>query len=60
MYCDFVTCCMDQIWNQAGKINLMSGGEFQVPMVIKTPPAGRARAGTTRRAWRRGSWRRRG
>lgn len=45
MYCDFVTCCMDQICNQAAKINLMSGGEFQVPMVIKTPAGGGTREG---------------
>ncbi len=37
MYCDFVTVCMDQICNQAAKMNLMSGGQLKVPMVIKTP-----------------------
>jgi len=37
MYCDFVTVCMDQICNQAAKMNLMSGGALSVPMVIKTP-----------------------
>lgn len=45
MYCDFVTVCMDQICNQAAKINLMSGGEFTVPMVIKTPAGGGTREG---------------
>ena len=45
MYCDFVTCCMDQICNQAAKIHLMSGGEFRVPMVIKTPAGGGTREG---------------
>lgn len=45
MYCDFVTCCMDQICNQAAKINLMSGGEFHVPMVIRTPAGGGTREG---------------
>lgn len=45
MYCDFVTCCMDMICNQAAKINLMSGGQFQVPMVIKTPAGGGTREG---------------
>jgi pyruvate dehydrogenase E1 component beta subunit len=37
MYCDFLTVCLDQVCNQAAKINLMSGGQYQVPMVIKTP-----------------------
>lgn len=37
MYCDFITLCMDQICNQAAKMRLMSGGQFKVPMVIKTP-----------------------
>ena len=37
MYCDFVTVCMDQICNQAAKLNLMSGGSVKVPMVIRTP-----------------------
>ncbi len=37
MYCDFVTVAMDQICNQAAKINLMSGGRVRVPLVIKTP-----------------------
>ena len=37
MYCDFVTCAMDQICNQAAKLSLMSGNKLKVPMVIKTP-----------------------
>ncbi len=37
MYCDFVTVCMDPIVNQAAKIHLMSGGNVDVPMVIRTP-----------------------
>lgn len=37
MYCDFVTVCMDPIVNQAAKIHLMSGGNVNVPMVIRTP-----------------------
>ncbi len=37
MYCDFLTVCLDQVCNQAAKLNLMSGGQFSVPMVIKTP-----------------------
>lgn len=45
MYCDFVTCCMDPICNQAAKINLMSGGGYTVPMVIKTPAGAGTREG---------------
>lgn len=45
MYCDFVTVCMDPICNQAAKINLMSGGSYQVPMVIKTPAGAGTREG---------------
>ena len=37
MYCDFVTVCMDPIVNQAAKIHLMSGGNVDVPLVIRTP-----------------------
>ncbi len=37
MYCDFVTVCMDPIVNQAAKIHLMSGGNMNVPLVIRTP-----------------------
>ena len=37
MYCDFVTVCMDPIVNQAAKIHLMSGGQFKVPLVLRTP-----------------------
>jgi len=37
MYCDFVTVAMDQICNQAAKLNLMSGGQVKVPLVIRTP-----------------------
>jgi pyruvate/2-oxoglutarate/acetoin dehydrogenase E1 component len=45
MYCDFITCCMDMVCNQAAKLELMSGGQFQVPMVIKTPAGGGTREG---------------
>ena len=36
-YCDFLTCCMDQIVNQAAKTHLMFGGQMNVPMVIRAP-----------------------
>lgn len=45
MYCDFVTCAMDQIANQAAKLNLMSGDKVKVPMVIKTPAGAGTREG---------------
>ena len=37
MYCDFVTVAMDMVCNQAAKLNLMSGGQVNVPLVIRTP-----------------------
>ncbi len=37
MYCDFLTCAMDPIVNQAAKVHLMSGGQIKVPLVIRTP-----------------------
>lgn len=36
MYMDFITCCMDQVVNQAAKIRFLSGGKLQVPLVIRT------------------------
>jgi len=45
MYCDFVGVCMDPIVNQAGKVHLMSGGQFKVPMVIRTPAGAGTREG---------------
>jgi pyruvate/2-oxoglutarate/acetoin dehydrogenase E1 component len=36
-YADFIFCAMDQIVNQATKIRLMSGGQANVPLVIRAP-----------------------
>lgn len=36
-FCDFLTCAMDQICNQAAKAALMSGGNISVPITIRTP-----------------------
>ena len=36
-FCDFLTCAMDQICNQAAKIRFMSGGNINVPITIRTP-----------------------
>src|SRR5258707_9222062 len=44
MFGDFLTLIMDQVVNQAAKIHYMSGGKWNVPMVI------RATMGATRRS----------
>ena len=36
MFVDFFGVCMDQIFNQAGKMRYMFGGKAKVPMVIRT------------------------
>ena len=36
MFMDFIACCMDAIVNHAAKLRYMSGGQFQVPLVIRT------------------------
>ena len=35
MYLDFITLAMDQVVNQAAKLYFMSGGQINVPMVIR-------------------------
>jgi pyruvate dehydrogenase E1 component beta subunit len=37
MFSDFITCCMDEIVNQAAKMRYMSGGQANVPLTIRTP-----------------------
>ncbi len=37
MYLDFITTAMDPVVNQAAKINLMSDGLMNAPMVIRAP-----------------------
>jgi pyruvate dehydrogenase E1 component beta subunit len=37
MYMDFVTCAMDEVVNQAAKMRYMTGGQANVPMVIRLP-----------------------
>jgi pyruvate dehydrogenase E1 component beta subunit len=37
MFSDFVTVAMDQIVNQAAKVRYQYGGQFKVPLVIRTP-----------------------
>jgi pyruvate/2-oxoglutarate/acetoin dehydrogenase E1 component len=36
-YADFIFCAMDQIVNEAAKLRLMSGGQTNVPLVIRAP-----------------------
>ena len=36
MFCDFMGVCFDQIFNQAAKVRLLSGGRIAMPMVIRT------------------------
>jgi pyruvate dehydrogenase E1 component beta subunit len=40
MFGDFIMVAMDQICNQMAKITYMSGGQANVPMVIRTPIGG--------------------
>lgn len=46
MYDDFVTVCADPIFNQAAKLRYMSGGQCNIPLVIRAPMgSGRRNAG---------------
>jgi pyruvate dehydrogenase E1 component beta subunit len=36
MFIDFVTLALDQLVNQAAKAHFMSGGQLQVPLVVRT------------------------
>ena len=37
MFGDFLTCCMDEVVNQAAKVRYMTGGQAEVPLVIRSP-----------------------
>ncbi|MCL5039148.1 MAG: dehydrogenase E1 component subunit alpha/beta [Firmicutes bacterium] len=37
MFEDFLTACFDPVVNQAAKLRYMSGGQYQVPLVLRTP-----------------------
>ncbi len=43
-FSDFLACAMDQIVNQAAKFSLMSGGQVNVPIVIRAPQGATGRA----------------
>lgn len=37
MFSDFITCCMDQVVNQAAKTRYMFGGQTRMPLTIRMP-----------------------
>jgi pyruvate dehydrogenase E1 component beta subunit len=46
MFIDFIGVCMDQVMNQAAKMRYMTGGQVNIPLVIRSPMgAGRCNAG---------------
>ncbi|MGH2893584.1 MAG: alpha-ketoacid dehydrogenase subunit beta [Solirubrobacteraceae bacterium] len=45
MFIDFITLALDQLVNQAAKAHFMSGGQLQVPMVLRTQGGSGGRAG---------------
>ena len=47
MFGDFITLCADQIINGATKFSWMYGGNFEVPIVIRTPMGGNRGYGPT-------------
>jgi len=40
LFADFMTACMDPIVNQAAKLRYMSGGQYALPLVVRTPGGG--------------------
>jgi len=46
MYIDFISVCLDPVMNQAAKMRYMTGGQINVPMVLRMPMgSGRRNAG---------------
>lgn len=37
LFSDFLTACADPLVNQAAKLRYMSGGQYAVPLVVRTP-----------------------
>lgn len=37
LFADFLTVCADPLVNQAAKLRYMSGGQYSVPLVVRTP-----------------------
>jgi 2-oxoisovalerate dehydrogenase E1 component len=40
LFSDFLTTCMDPIVNNAAKLRYMSGGQYRMPLVVRTPGGG--------------------
>ena len=40
LFSDFLTTCMDPLVNQAAKLRYMSGGQYSLPLVVRTPGGG--------------------
>jgi len=40
LFSDFLTTCADQLVNQAAKLRFMSGGQYEIPLVVRTPGGG--------------------
>src|SRR5262245_34406069 len=55
MFIDFLTLALDQLVNQAAKAHFMSGGQLQVPLVVRTQGGAGQRGGAqhsqSREAW---------
>lgn len=47
MFCDFLTLCMDQLLNHAGKMFSMYNRQLSCPLVIRTPSGGGSGMGAT-------------
>ncbi len=45
MFIDFITLALDQLVNQAAKAHFMSGGQLQVPLVLRTQGGAGQRSG---------------
>jgi len=45
MFMDFITLCMDALVNQIAKVKFMTGGQYECPVVIRTPCGGGLNAG---------------
>ena len=37
LFADFLTVCADPLINQAAKLRYMSGGQYRIPLVVRTP-----------------------
>jgi 2-oxoisovalerate dehydrogenase E1 component len=37
LFADFLTTCMDPLVNQAAKLRYMSGGQYKIPLTLRTP-----------------------